>query len=261
MAVDLGIELRRGELAFEHVALELGHVDAVGGEAAQRLVERRRQVADAEHEGRHDRLRSGRRPLRRLGQDDEAGGVVRLVLDVLGQDLQAVDVGRHAGRERRPARILPLRHLARGAGGVAGHMRLQPELADDLAALAQRMDVAVDVLDGAEIGLGDGHQMEMDRQEVLADDVQPRGRQQMVDVGDTARRSSSRSGSWRGPPGPRSRRRRRPRRSGRAAASQSGRASGRRCGNWRPSSPWKAIACSMSQARAKVVRFTLTMRC
>ena len=66
-------------------------------------------------------------------------------------------------------------------------MRLQPELADDLAALAQRMDVAVDVLDGAEIGLGDGHQMKVDRQEMLADDVQPRGRQQMVDVGDTAR--------------------------------------------------------------------------
>ena len=39
VAVDLGEELGRGELAADHVALQLGHVDAVGGEAAERLVE------------------------------------------------------------------------------------------------------------------------------------------------------------------------------------------------------------------------------
>ena len=97
---------------------------------------------------------AGRRPLRRLGQDDEAGGVVRLVLHVLGEDLQAVDVGRQPRRERRAGSGPPLGHLARGARGVAGHMRLEPELADDLAALAERMDVAVHGLDRAEIGLG-----------------------------------------------------------------------------------------------------------
>src|SRR5258708_39855750 len=42
MALDVGIELRGEEIATDHVALELGHVDAVGGEAAQRLVERGR---------------------------------------------------------------------------------------------------------------------------------------------------------------------------------------------------------------------------
>src|SRR5262249_14473034 len=44
MALDVGIELGGGEAAAEHVALELRHVDAVGGEAAERLVERRRHV-------------------------------------------------------------------------------------------------------------------------------------------------------------------------------------------------------------------------
>src|SRR5690348_15913008 len=47
MPLDIGIELRRREASAEHVALELGHVDAVGGEAAQCLVERRRHVAHA----------------------------------------------------------------------------------------------------------------------------------------------------------------------------------------------------------------------
>src|SRR5215470_16478746 len=44
MALDVGIELRREEIAFDHVAFELGHVDAIGGEATEHLVERRRHV-------------------------------------------------------------------------------------------------------------------------------------------------------------------------------------------------------------------------
>ena len=52
MAFDMGVKQRRREGA-ELVALQLGHVDAVGGEAAHRLVERGRHVADAEDEGRH----------------------------------------------------------------------------------------------------------------------------------------------------------------------------------------------------------------
>jgi len=37
MAVDLGVELGDDEIA-RNVTLELGHVDAVGGESAERLV-------------------------------------------------------------------------------------------------------------------------------------------------------------------------------------------------------------------------------
>src|SRR6266545_3862535 len=42
VAFDVRIELRREEIAFDHVALELGHVDAVRREAAESLVERGR---------------------------------------------------------------------------------------------------------------------------------------------------------------------------------------------------------------------------
>src|SRR5690349_18040115 len=34
VALDVGIKLRGEEIALDHVAFELGHIDAVGGEAA-----------------------------------------------------------------------------------------------------------------------------------------------------------------------------------------------------------------------------------
>src|SRR5579871_5834041 len=40
MAVGVGVELGGREMAADHVALELGQIDAVGREAAERLVER-----------------------------------------------------------------------------------------------------------------------------------------------------------------------------------------------------------------------------
>ena len=68
VAVHVAQELRGDEMAGEHVALQLGHVDAVGGEPAERLVQRRRHVPHAEHERRHQvRLRRiGRRGCRAM---------------------------------------------------------------------------------------------------------------------------------------------------------------------------------------------------
>jgi len=62
-------------------------------------------------------------------------------------------------------------------------MRLQAKLADDIAALAEGVNVAVDVGDLAELRAFEAHELEVDRQEVLTDDVEARLRQQMVDVG------------------------------------------------------------------------------
>ena len=55
-------------MAVDHVALQLGHVDAVGGEAAERLVERGRQVADVEDERRDDRPVVAAAPRRSRGR-------------------------------------------------------------------------------------------------------------------------------------------------------------------------------------------------
>ena len=51
MPVDVGEKLGRGEFALDHVAFEFRHVDAVGRETAERLVEGGRHVLDPEHEG------------------------------------------------------------------------------------------------------------------------------------------------------------------------------------------------------------------
>ena len=83
VALDVGVELRGEEVAADHVALELGHVDAVGGEAAHRLVERGRHVAHAEHEGGDDLAVAGLGPFLLARQHDEARGRIGLVLDVL----------------------------------------------------------------------------------------------------------------------------------------------------------------------------------
>src|SRR6202789_810107 len=91
MAVDIGVELRGKEIAVDHVAFELGHVDAVGGKAAHRLVERRREVAHAENKSGDQRRRALFGPVRFAGQHDKAGGVMGFVLDVLGQNVEAVN--------------------------------------------------------------------------------------------------------------------------------------------------------------------------
>ena len=53
MAFDLGIELRLLEMRARQVTLQLDDVDAVGGETAERLVERRRHALHAEQESGH----------------------------------------------------------------------------------------------------------------------------------------------------------------------------------------------------------------
>src|SRR3954464_11071768 len=51
VALDIRVELGGEESAINHVALELGHVDAVGGETAKRLVNRRLYVTHPKQEG------------------------------------------------------------------------------------------------------------------------------------------------------------------------------------------------------------------
>ena len=123
--------------ATDHVALQLGHVDAVGREPAQRLVERGRQVAHVEDEARDDRAVAPRGLGEVAGEHDEPRGVVVLVLHVLLEHLEPVGLGRQRRRDRGLGEVTRLRHLAGGAGRVARDHRRQAVLADHLAALAR----------------------------------------------------------------------------------------------------------------------------
>src|SRR5690625_968928 len=92
MRFDVGEELRREEQPADHVALQLGHVDTVGGESAERLVQRGRNVAYVENERRDGRTVALRYGAGLTAEDDEAGRVVRLVLDARTQRPETVEL-------------------------------------------------------------------------------------------------------------------------------------------------------------------------
>src|SRR5213079_1035209 len=86
-------------------------------------------------------------PLCLARQHHKAGGVMGLVLDILGQDVESIDFGSQPGRDRRAMLVAALGDDARAPRGIARDDRLDAELAYDAAALAERMDVALDGLD------------------------------------------------------------------------------------------------------------------
>ena len=108
------------------------------------------------------------------------------VLDVLGEDVEAVNLRRQLRGDRRATAVAALGDLAGGAGGVGGDHALHAELADVVAALAERHDVAFDRFDLGERTPLERKQLVADRQERLGDDVQAGTRHQVVDVGDPA---------------------------------------------------------------------------
>src|SRR6202041_2308199 len=57
MTIDIGIEFRGEKIAVDHVAFQLGHVDAVGGKTAHRLVERGGKIAYPEYKSGDQRPR------------------------------------------------------------------------------------------------------------------------------------------------------------------------------------------------------------
>ncbi len=87
------------------------------------------------------------RPFLVARQDDEAGDVVFGVLDVLGHDVETIEIGRKPRRKRRHRAVPGLLDELGGTCRVAGDHRLPAVGAHDLAALAERMDMAVNRAD------------------------------------------------------------------------------------------------------------------
>ena len=94
MSLDIGVELCREEIPLDHVAFEFGHVDAIGGKSAERLVKGRRDVLHAEDKCGDDLALAARRPFLLARKNDEPRRIVRLVFDVFGQDVETVDFRR-----------------------------------------------------------------------------------------------------------------------------------------------------------------------
>src|ERR1700720_1406224 len=66
-------------------------------------------------------------------------------------------------------------------------MRGEATRADNYAALAKRVDMAVDRFHLIESRALDAEQLKMDRQKIFRDDVETRARQEVMDVGDPPR--------------------------------------------------------------------------
>ena len=148
---------------------------------------------------------------------------------------------------------------ARASRRIARDDRLDAELADDAAALAERVDVALDGLDVGKPGAARRHQLVMDRHEPFADDEQARTAAADDGCRRRGRRPNSRSGSSRDRLRPRRSRRVRPRRSGRATARRRDRPRRWRYGSSRQARPGMRfsafLSCAlMAQALASIWR-------
>jgi len=111
---------------------------------------------------------------------------VRLVFDIGLEDVEPVDFGGKPRGDGGARRVAGFGDLARRAGGVGGHYRLDAQFADHLAALAERVHMALNRLDVLECRALHRQQLVTYRHEMLGDDMQPGSGHQMMDVGDPA---------------------------------------------------------------------------
>ena len=129
-----------GEARALLIAFELGHVDAVGGEPAKRLVERRGHVLHLEHERRHRDITDQRLRIEtQLREHHEPRGVVGGILDVGRDNIEPVEFGGERGRDRAGLAIALLPDERRGARGVGVAHRDDAVLAQIATRLAERL--------------------------------------------------------------------------------------------------------------------------
>ena len=119
MALEVDEEAVVAEVALGRARLELGDVDGPGRELLEDREQRAGAILALEAHDRGLVVPGGRGDA--VAHDHEPGLVLRVVLDLAGEDLEA-GVGRSlAGADRRHALLARLRHLAgRLGGGVGG---------------------------------------------------------------------------------------------------------------------------------------------
>src|SRR6202012_2657612 len=101
---------------------------------AHRLVKRGGEVAHPEDKSGDQRSCALLGPGGLAREDHKARGVVGFVLDVLGQDIEAVNFSREFRGNRGATLVAALGNDAGAAGGVDAYDRFDAELADDAAA-------------------------------------------------------------------------------------------------------------------------------
>ena len=122
----------------------------------------------------------------RARHDEEAGGVVGVILDLRGDHVEAIDLRGEFGGEGCLRAVAGLGHLAGGAGVVGGDLALDVVGAQKARALRQDDDMAVGFGDVVQFRAGNAKEVDVDAHESLAHDVEAGLRQERVNVGDAA---------------------------------------------------------------------------
>jgi len=112
---------------------------------------------------------------------------LRDVLEIFFQRFEAVDFARQRRGDGRPRGVVRLGDFGGRTGRVGTHHALQAELLGRLAALVERLDVALHRAQRRKRGAARGQQMVVHALEMFAHDMQACTRDQMVDFGHAAR--------------------------------------------------------------------------
>src|SRR5690606_13328402 len=98
--------------------------------------------------------------------------------------IETIELSGKAWCQGRHGTIFHIGNEASGSRRIACDDALPAILADDVAALAKRMDMAVYRLDFLALDARKHHQLEMDRQEIFANDMHVGKRQQIMNIRD-----------------------------------------------------------------------------
>ncbi len=172
VALDIRVELRRGERPADHIAFQLGHVDAIRGKTAHRLVQGGGDVAHLKDERGHHAVLASRGAIRFWRHDKKAGGIGAFVLDMPGQHVQPIDLTRQLRGQRRQLWIAHLRHFARGPGGIRTGDTVNALLCQKITALTQEHCVAHRAFDLAYLRTRQAEQIYMHPHKRLSHDMQ-----------------------------------------------------------------------------------------
>jgi len=108
------------------------------------------------------------------------------VLDIFSQNVETIDLGGQARGDRRDRPVAAFSHFTRSACRVGGGHRFDIVSLEELAALAEPHDVGTGPGDLVQFNARQAHQLEPNRQIVLANDLKACGRQQIMNVTDPA---------------------------------------------------------------------------
>ena len=147
MRRDAGIEIEHELeiLAGDGAALDFGQVEPQGGELGDDAVERARAVRQGEHQAH---LICAGVNLRGAGDADEAGVVVVAVLNVIREDLQAIELCALPGGDGGDIRAIRIGHHLGRDSGIFIDVRLDFRvLAQKFVALIEPLLMRIDLPD------------------------------------------------------------------------------------------------------------------